>query len=237
VLKLEAVSTSYGPIKVLRNVSLHAKKGEITCLLGSNGAGKTTTIKTILGLVKPNSGIITLEGRQIQGLKTADIIKAGVAVVPEGRRIFPKMTVYENLLLGGSLIKDKNIIQSNLKKMYDLFPRLAERKNQIAGTMSGGEQQMLAIARALMSNPKLLLLDEPSLGLAPILIKEIFDIIVQINKEGTTVLLIEQNAFKALSISHAAYIMQKGEIVQQSTGQEGISIEEIKAAYLKKQAG
>jgi len=187
--------------------------------------------------VKPNSGIITLEGRQIQGLKTADIIKAGVAVVPEGRRIFPKMTVYENLLLGGSLIKDKNIIQSNLKKMYDLFPRLAERKNQIAGTMSGGEQQMLAIARALMSNPKLLLLDEPSLGLAPILIKEIFDIIVQINKEGTTVLLIEQNAFKALSISHAAYIMQKGEIVQQSTGQEGISIEEIKAAYLKKQAG
>jgi branched-chain amino acid transport system ATP-binding protein len=237
VLKLEAVSTSYGPIKVLRNVSLHAKKGEITCLLGSNGAGKTTTIKTILGLVKPNSGMITLEGRQIQGLKTADIIKAGVAVVPEGRRIFPKMTVYENLLLGGSLIKDKNIIQSNLKKMYDLFPRLAERKNQIAGTMSGGEQQMLAIARALMSNPKLLLLDEPSLGLAPILIKEIFDIIVQINKEGTTVLLIEQNAFKALSISHAAYIMQKGEIVQQSTGQEGISIEEIKAAYLKKQAG
>ncbi|HHV72095.1 MAG TPA: ABC transporter ATP-binding protein [Clostridia bacterium] len=237
MLKLEAVSTSYGPIKVLRNVSLHAKKGEITCLLGSNGAGKTTTIKTILGLVKPNSGIITLEGRQIQGLKTADIIKAGVAVVPEGRRIFPKMTVYENLLLGGSLIKDKNIIQSNLKKMYDLFPRLAERKNQIAGTMSGGEQQMLAIARALMSNPKLLLLDEPSLGLAPILIKEIFDIIVQINKEGTTVLLIEQNAFKALSISHAAYIMQKGEIVQQSTGQEGISIEEIKAAYLKKQAG
>lgn len=237
MLKLEAVSTSYGPIKVLRNVSLHAKKGEITCLLGSNGAGKTTTIKTILGLVKPNSGMITLEGRQIQGLKTADIIKAGVAVVPEGRRIFPKMTVYENLLLGGSLIKDKNIIQSNLKKMYDLFPRLAERKNQIAGTMSGGEQQMLAIARALMSNPKLLLLDEPSLGLAPILIKEIFDIIVQINKEGTTVLLIEQNAFKALSISHAAYIMQKGEIVQQSTGQEGISIEEIKAAYLKKQAG
>lgn len=237
MLNLQGIFTNYGAVKVLRDVSLEAKKGEITCLLGSNGAGKTTTIKTILGLVKPTSGTIDLEGKMIHPLKPVEIIRSGVAVVPEGRRVFPKMSVYENLLLGCSHVKDKALIQSNLQKMYELFPRLEERKNQTAGTMSGGEQQMLAMARALMSNPKLLLLDEPSLGLAPILIKEIFDIIVEINKQGTTILLIEQNAFKALSISHAAYIMQKGEIVQSSRGQDGISKEQIKAAYLKKQAG
>ncbi|WP_425806530.1 ABC transporter ATP-binding protein [Desulfitobacterium sp. Sab5] len=235
MLQFNNVTTHYGAIRVLRDVNLQVRAGEITCLLGSNGAGKTTTIKTIVGLVKPTSGEVLYQGKRIDSLRTPDIVRLGIASVPEGRRLFSKLTVEENLLIGACTIKDQKQIQENLKKSYKLFPRLEERKKQISGTLSGGEQQMVAMCRALMSNPKLLLMDEPSLGLAPILIKEIFDTIVRVNREdGTTILLIEQNAHKAIAIADYAYVLQKGEIILESSGDDAISKEKIQQAYLHK---
>ncbi|MGI5920963.1 MAG: ABC transporter ATP-binding protein [Syntrophomonadaceae bacterium] len=236
MLEIKNLSTQYGSIKVLRNVSIKAARGKITCLLGSNGAGKTTTLKTIIGLVKPSQGEIFLNGERIDLLKTPQIIQKGVAIVPEGRRLFPKLTVEDNLLIGACSVKNQNRIKENLRRSYRLFPLLEERKKQTAGTLSGGEQQMVAMCRALMSDPQYLLMDEPSLGLAPILIKEIFSTIVRINKEaGTSILLIEQNAHKAIEIADQVYIMQKGEVIMESNGDDRLSKEAIRQAYLNKQ--
>lgn len=235
MLELRNVTTHYGAIRVLRDTTITAKAGEITCLLGSNGAGKTTTIKTIMGLVKPTQGELFFNGERIDILKTPQIVKKGIATVPEGRRLFPKLTVEDNLLIGACTMKDQKRVQYNLQKSYRLFPRLEERKKQLAGTLSGGEQQMVAMCRALMSDPKLILMDEPSLGLAPILIKEIFDTIVRVNnEEGTSILLIEQNAHKAIAISDQVYVMQKGEVVMESSGDDTLSKEKIEEAYLHK---
>lgn len=235
MLRFKNVTTHYGSIRVLRDVNIQARAGKITCLLGSNGAGKTTTIKTIVGLVKPTSGEILLNGNRMDQFKTPEIVKLGIGTVPEGRRLFSKLTVEENLLIGACTIKDQKLIRHNLEKSYTLFPRLKERKKQISGTLSGGEQQMVAMCRALMSNPKLLLMDEPSLGLAPILIKEIFDTIVRVNREeGTTILLIEQNAHKAIAIADYAYVLQKGEVIAESSGDDKLSKEKIELAYLHK---
>lgn len=233
MLSFDHVFTAYGSIPVLRDVSLQVPQGSITCLLGSNGAGKTTTIRTILGLVRPLSGEVSFENQSISGLTTESIIKKGIAVVPEGRRVFPKMTVEENLLVGACHVKDKMAVKDGLLRAYELFPRLFERRNQNAGTMSGGEQQMLAMGRALMSGPKILLLDEPSLGLSPLLVGEIFRTIVKVNREGTTVLLIEQNGFKALEISHRAYLLQKGQIALECSETDIAAKERIKEIYLK----
>lgn len=233
MLKLENISTFYGNVPVLRNVNIEVPKGSITCLLGSNGAGKTTTIKTILGIVKPASGQVIFNNQCINNFSTEKIIRMGVAVSPEGRRVFPKMTVEDNLLVGACCNPDKASIKRNIEKAYTLFPRLAERRWQNAGTMSGGEQQMLAISRALMSNPDIVLLDEPSLGLAPLVVNDIFSTIKAINQEGTTVLLIEQNGFKALSMANKAYLLQKGEIIASCSDDEPGSKERLKNSYLK----
>lgn len=233
MLKLTNISTAYGAIPVLRNVSLAVPQGSITCLLGSNGAGKTTTIRTVLGLVQPLAGEITFLAQRLNSLPTDEIVKRGIAVVPEGRRVFPKMTVTENLLIGACNIKDKQKIQQGMEKVMTLFPRLAERRGQNAGTMSGGEQQMLAMGRALMSYPKILLLDEPSLGLAPLLVNEIFKTIGQINREGITILLIEQNGFKALEMAHQAYLLQKGTVIMECTGADSQAKQKIAEVYLK----
>ncbi|MEN6463135.1 MAG: ABC transporter ATP-binding protein [Syntrophomonas sp.] len=236
MLEIKNLSTQYGSIRVLRDVSITAAQGKITCLLGSNGAGKTTTLKTIIGLVKPSQGEILLNGERIDVLKTPQIIQKGLAIVPEGRRLFPKLTVEDNLLIGACTIEHQHRIKENLKRAYQLFPLLEERKKQTAGTLSGGEQQMVAMCRALMSDPQYLLMDEPSLGLAPILIKEIFNTIVRINKEaGTSILLIEQNAHKAIEIADQVYVMQKGEVIMESSGDDRLSKEAIRQAYLNKQ--
>ncbi|WP_337778484.1 ABC transporter ATP-binding protein, partial [Mitsuokella jalaludinii] len=200
MLKIDNIDVYYGAIHALKGISLEVNEGEIVTLIGANGAGKSTTLRTISGLLKPKAGSITFLGQNIAGVRAHEIVKKGISQVPEGRRVFAEMTVMENLDLGAFVRKDKAGIQQDLKHVFELFPRLEERKNQSAGTLSGGEQQMLAMGRALMSRPKLLLLDEPSMGLAPLLIKEIFNIIVDINKSGTTVLLVEQNANMALSI-------------------------------------
>ena len=233
MLKLANVSTAYGAIPVLKELNLEVPQGSITCILGSNGAGKTTAIRTVLGLVKPLGGEVLFCGKRINGLATDEVIKLGIGVVPEGRRIFPKMTVKDNLLVGACNIKDKQAVSANIDKMYAMFPRLAERRKQNAGTMSGGEQQMLAIGRALMSEPKLLLLDEPSLGLAPLIVNDIFQTISQINREGTTILLIEQNGYKALAMSDRAYLLQKGRITAACTENTQEAKESLKAAYLR----
>ncbi|WP_094607343.1 High-affinity branched-chain amino acid transport ATP-binding protein LivF [Sporomusa silvacetica DSM 10669] len=233
MLTINMVSTAYGSIPVLKDVSLKVPRGSITCLLGSNGAGKTTMIKTILGLVPALTGEIVFGGKKINGLSTEDIVKSGIAVVPEGRRVFPKMTVWENLQIGACNIKDKAQVRSSLDKVFTLFPRLAERSSQNAGTMSGGEQQMVAMGRAMMSQPQIMLMDEPSLGLAPLMVNEIFRTIDEISKEGTTVLLIEQNGFKAIQMSHHAYLLQKGRIILESTESDPASKEKIKEVYLK----
>ncbi len=232
MLKIDNIDVYYGAIHALKGISLEVNEGEIVTLIGANGAGKSTTLRTISGLLKPKAGSITFLGQSIVGVRAHEIVKKGISQVPEGRRVFAEMTVMENLDLGAFVRKDKAGIQQDLKHVFELFPRLEERKNQSAGTLSGGEQQMLAMGRALMSRPKLLLLDEPSMGLAPLLIKEIFNIIVDINKSGTTVLLVEQNANMALSIANRAYVLETGRITLSGKAQDLAASEDVRKAYL-----
>ena len=232
MLKIDNIDVYYGAIHALKGISLEVNEGEIVTLIGANGAGKSTTLRTISGLLKPKTGSITFLGQSIAGVRAHEIVKKGISQVPEGRRVFAEMTVMENLDLGAFVRKDKSGIQQDLKHVFELFPRLEERKNQSAGTLSGGEQQMLAMGRALMSRPKLLLLDEPSMGLAPLLIKEIFNIIVDINKSGTTVLLVEQNANMALSIANRAYVLETGRITLSGKAQDLAASEDVRKAYL-----
>ncbi|WAM30595.1 ABC transporter ATP-binding protein [Caldicellulosiruptor naganoensis] len=232
MLKVNRIDVYYGAIQALFSVSLEVQKGEIVTLIGANGAGKSTLLRTISGLIRPRTGSIHFEDIDITKKSPMEIVKLGISHVPEGRRVFPEMTVLENLELGAYLRKDKQGIKEDLKKVFERFPRLYERKNQLAGTLSGGEQQMLAIGRALMSRPKLLLLDEPSMGLAPILVTEIFKIIKEINSQGTTILLIEQNAHMALSIADRAYVIETGKIVLSGEAKEIAANPEVKKAYL-----
>ncbi|MBA4349400.1 MAG: ABC transporter ATP-binding protein [Thermodesulfovibrio sp.] len=231
MLKLTSINTSYGHIRALKGISIEVNKGEIVCLLGSNGAGKTTALMTVSGILKPDSGDIYFERESIKGLAPHLIVKKGICQVPEGRRIFPKFTVLENLETGAFVSAVQNF-NKNLERVFSLFPILKERKNQTAGTLSGGEQQMLAIGRALMSNPRLLLLDEPSLGLAPILAGKIFKTIAEINNEGITILLVEQNANAALKLSHRGYVLENGSIKLHGSGEELLHNEDLKKAYL-----
>ena len=232
LLKVENLSISYGAIEAVKDISFEVNEGEVVTLIGANGAGKTSTLRAISGLEKVSSGKIIYKDQEIQKIPARKIVAEGLSQVPEGRHVFPGMTVLENLEMGAFLSNDKDKNLLNLKKVFSRFPRLEERKNQDAATLSGGEQQMLAMGRALMSQPKLLLLDEPSMGLAPIFIQEIFDIIQDIQKQGTTVLLIEQNANKALAIADRGYVLETGKIVLSGTGKELLASEEVRKAYL-----
>lgn len=232
MLKIENIEVCYGFIKAIKGVSFEVEKGEIIALIGSNGAGKTTILHTITGLISPKSGKITFEGKDLTKTPAHKILGMGMAHVPEGRRIFQELTVFENLKLGAYILRDKKQIEKNLEYVYEHFPRLKERKNQLAGTLSGGEQQMLAMGRALMSKPQLLMLDEPSMGLSPILVDQIFDIIKELHNAGTTILLVEQNAQMALSIADNAYVLESGKIVLSGTGAELLASEQVKKAYL-----
>ncbi len=233
MLELSNVNVYYGPIHAVKNISLKIEEGEIVTLIGANGAGKSTTLKSISGLEKCEAGEIKFRGENIHSLTPTNIVKLGISYVPEGRRIFSKMTVMENLEMGAFTRKDKKGVKEDFEKIFSLFPRLKERKEQIAGTLSGGEQQMLAIGRGLMSRPQLLLLDEPSMGLAPIIVKEIFSIIENINKEGISILLVEQNANMALKVSDRAYIIRNGEIELEGKSKEMLEDERVKKAYLE----
>lgn len=232
MLEVQDIHTYYGNIHALKGISLKVDEGEIVTLIGSNGAGKTTTLRTIQGLLRPRQGQILFEGKPIESLSTETIVRLGISQSPEGRLVFPRMTVFENLEMGAYLRKDTLGIKSDLEKVLHLFPRLQERFNQKSGTLSGGEQQMLAIGRALMSRPRLLLLDEPSMGLAPMLVSQIFTIIRDINSQGMTVLLVEQNARMALSIANQGYVIQTGEVVLTGTARELQSNETVRKAYL-----
>ncbi len=232
MLEVNNVHTYYGHIHALKGINIHVEKGEIVTLIGANGAGKTTTLRTISGLLRPRKGNVIFEGDDITKVPAHTLIYRGLAMVPEGRGIFSRLTVLENLQMGAFSRSDKDGIAADLEKVYELFPRLKERRSQVAGTLSGGEQQMLAIGRALMSRPRMLLLDEPSMGLAPILVESIFDTIVDINKQGTTVLLVEQNATMALGIAHRGYVLQTGEIVLSDTAQALAKNETVQKAYL-----
>jgi len=232
LLELNDVHTYYGAIHALRGLSLSVEDGEIVTLIGSNGAGKSTTLRTISGLLRPRQGTVSLADRRLDGLRPHQIVQLGVCQSPEGRRVFARMTVHENLEMGAFSRSDKVKIGSDFERVYGLFPRLRERSSQRAGTLSGGEQQMLAIGRALMADPKVLLLDEPSMGLAPILVEQIFDIIRTINGQGTTVLLVEQNALLALVIANRGYILQTGEIVLTDDASKLAANPEVKRAYL-----
>ena len=232
MLKINDINVFYGAIHAIKGASLEVNEGEIVTLIGANGAGKSTILRTISGLLKPKGGSIEFEGRDIAGLPAHEIVKGGISQVPEGRRIFAEMTVLENLELGAFTRKDKDGIKEDMEMVFNRFPRLKERIGQLAGTLSGGEQQMLAMGRALMSRPRLLLLDEPSMGLAPLLIKEIFAIIQDINKAGTTVLLVEQNANMALSIAHRAYVLETGRITLSGDARELAASEDVRKAYL-----
>ncbi len=232
MLRVEDINVYYGAIHAIKGISLDVPDGEIVALIGSNGAGKSTTLRTISGLMRPKKGRIMYDGEDITGVPAHKIVGKGLCQVPEGRHVFANMTVLENLELGAYLRNDKDGIAKDMEAVFEKFPRLLERKNQIAGTLSGGEQQMLAMARALMSRPKLLLLDEPSMGLAPLLVKEIFNIIKEINASGTTVLLVEQNANMALSIADKAYVLETGRITLNGTAAELASSEEVRKAYL-----
>ena len=238
MLKIENLHVSYGGIKALRGISLEVPDGKIVTLIGANGAGKSTTLRTISGLVKADSGSITYDGQELLGKPINKILEAGIAQSPEGRRVFANLTVLENLKIGAYLRKDKAETEKDLEWVYSLFPRLRERSWQSAGTLSGGEQQMLAVGRALMSKPKLLMLDEPSLGLAPIVVREIFDIIRTVNQQGITVLLNEQNANMALKVADYAYVLETGNLTMSGTGAQLLSDPQVKAAYLgKKRTG
>lgn len=232
MLKVENLVVHYGAIKALRGISFAVNEGEIITLIGSNGAGKTTTLHAISNIIKKTDGKVFFRGNDITGTSPDAIVKSGLVQVPEGRRIFANLSVRENLDMGAYTRKDRAGIASDMDRVFELFPRLKERIRQVAGTLSGGEQQMLAIGRALMTSPKLLLLDEPSMGLAPILVDEIFHIIRTINASGTTVLLVEQNAFKALGIANRAYILETGEIVKTGTGAELLKDDSVRTAYL-----
>lgn len=234
MLKIKDLHVSYGGIKALRGVDLEVPGGKIVTLIGANGAGKSTTLRTISGLVKAESGSVTYDGKELLGLSINKILEQGIAQSPEGRRVFPNLTVLENLKIGAYLRKDRDGIEKDIRWIYELFPRLEERHWQPAGTLSGGEQQMLAVGRALMSRPKLLMMDEPSLGLAPLVVQGIFDIIRTINRQGVTVLLIEQSANMALKIADYAYVLETGCITKSGTGAALLADESIKEAYLGK---
>ena len=234
MLKIENLHVAYGGIQALRGISLEVPDGKIVTLIGANGAGKSTTLRTITGLVKAQSGSIQWNGQELLGKSIDQVISSGIAMSPEGRRVFADLTVLENLKIGAYLRKDKAEIEKDLQWVYSLFPRLQERSWQAAGTLSGGEQQMLAVGRALMSRPKIMMMDEPSLGLAPLIVQGIFDIIKEINNQGVTILLVEQNANMALKIAHYAYVLETGTITREGTGQELLNDESIKEAYLGK---
>ncbi|CCZ04644.1 ABC transporter ATP-binding protein [Bovifimicola ammoniilytica] len=232
MLKIEDLYVSYGMINAIKGVSFEVNEGEVVSLIGANGAGKTTILHTITGLLKPKSGSVMFEGKELTTTPAHEIVKLGMAHVPEGRRVFADLSVYDNLMLGAYTRKDKNEIAKTLEMVYERFPRLEERKKQTAGTLSGGEQQMLAMGRALMSKPRIILMDEPSMGLSPLFVNEVFDIIKKISASGTTVLLVEQNAKKALSISDRAYVLETGKIALTGKASDLINDDKIKKAYL-----
>lgn len=232
MLKIKNLQVAYGGIEAVKGIDLEVPDGSIVTLIGANGAGKSTTLRSIIGLVKAKSGSITYNDEELIGLDTTKIVGKGITLVPEGRHVFPDLNVFENLKIGAYMRKDS--LDEDIKNIYDLFPRLEERSWQQAGTLSGGEQQMLAVGRAMMSRPKLMMMDEPSLGLAPLIVKGIFDIIETLNKEGITILLIEQNANLALKIADFAYVLETGKIIKQGTGKELLNDETIKEAYLGK---
>jgi branched-chain amino acid transport system ATP-binding protein len=232
LLQISGIDVFYGRVQALRGVSLSVSSGEIVALIGSNGAGKTTTLRTVSGLMHPTSGKIVFDGRDITNTKAHQIVRSGICQSPEGRRLFTRMIVLDNLMMGTYARADRSGVEQDIARVYDLFPRLKERSKQLAGTLSGGEQQMLAIGRALMAHPKLLMLDEPSLGLAPILVETIFRICVEINQQGMPILLVEQNASQALEIAHRAYVLETGSVVQHGTGKELLASPDVQRAYL-----
>ena len=234
MLELTDVVTHYGPMMALQGISLQVEKGEIVCLLGGNASGKSTTMKTILGLVRPTSGSVVFEGKRIDSVATGEIVRRGISLVPEGRRIFGRMTVWENLVMGSYARRadPQADIDQDMERVFNLFPRLKERTGQYAGTMSGGEQQMLAIGRALMAHPRLLLMDEPSMGLSPAFVDQVFDIIKEINGRGMTILVVEQNAAVALSIANRGYVLQNGRIAVADTAQALLEADDVRRAYL-----
>ena len=231
ILKVEGINVYYGAIHAIKDISFEVNQGEIVTLIGANGAGKTTTLQTISGLLHTRTGSITFQGQNITNIRADKLVSRGLAQVPEGRRVFLQMSVQENLEMG-AYTQPQAGVPKDLEMVFELFPRLKERRNQVAGTLSGGEQQMLAMGRAMMSHPKLLMLDEPSMGLAPLLVEQIFEIIKNLNKQGSTILLVEQNAQMALSVAHRGYVLETGKIVTTGTGEELIRIPEIKKAYL-----
>ncbi|MQA26404.1 MAG: ATP-binding cassette domain-containing protein [Micromonosporaceae bacterium] len=232
ILELRGVSTHYGPIQVLREVSIEIRPGEIVCLLGGNASGKTTTLKTILGYVVPTRGDVMLDGQRVNGTRTQRLVELGISMVPENRRLFKRMTVRENLELGAYLRRDKAAIAEDFERVFTLFPRMKERLGQRAGTLSGGEQQMVAMGRALMARPKVLLMDEPSMGLAPVLVEQNFELIQQVNEQGTTIFVVEQNASMALSIADHGYVLQTGRVVLADTAQNLLDHPQMREAYL-----
>jgi len=232
MLEVKDLFVSYGAIQAVQGVSFKLEEGQTVALIGSNGAGKSTTLRTISGLEKAKSGSIVFKGHELTKMKPHQIVELGIAHVPEGRRVFPRMSVDENLRMGANVVKDKSRIKDDLERVYQIFPRLKEREKQLAGTLSGGEQQMLALGRALMTNGSLLMLDEPSMGLAPIIVEDIFRIISEINKSGTSILLIEQNAFLALNTADYAYVLETGKISMEGPSSELLADERVKAAYL-----
>ena len=232
MLEFKGVNTYYGELHVLKNVNYEIKKGEIVCLLGGNASGKSTTMKAVLGIVRPKTGEILYEGQQINTLPTADRVLRGIAPVPEARRLFPRMTVFENLEMGAYTRRDRENLSDDLDRVYSLFPRVKERRQQLAGTLSGGEQQMVAIGRALMARPRLICMDEPSMGLSPAFVDQVFEIIQTINKQGTTIFVVEQNAAMALSIADRGYVLQTGEVVLSGTAKSLLENQMVQQAYL-----
>ncbi|MBE6982399.1 MAG: ABC transporter ATP-binding protein [Ruminococcaceae bacterium] len=232
LLEVKGLEVYYGVIRALRGIDFAVEEGQIVTLIGANGAGKTTTMQSVVGIIPKKAGTVIFDGQDITKTPCHKIVKLGMTQVPEGRRIFQELSVYENLLMGAYIMKDQSQFKQDLENIFTRFPRLAERRNQVAGTLSGGEQQMLAISRAIMSHPKLLMLDEPSMGLSPLLVDQVFEIIKDINKDGTTILLVEQNAGKSLAISDQAYVLENGSIVLSGTGKELAESEMVRKAYL-----
>ncbi len=232
LLEVNNLEVFYGVIQAIKGISFKVEEGELVTLIGANGAGKTTTMQSVMGLIHPRCGEIIYDGQKINNVPSHKIVQLGMTQVPEGRRVFAELTVYENLLMGAFIQKNKAIIKSDMEKVFEIFPRLHERRNQVAGTLSGGEQQMLAMGRAIMSRPKLLMLDEPSMGLSPLLVDLVFKIIKQLHRDGTTILLVEQNAGKALEISDRAYVLENGIITLQGAGRELAESDSVKKAYL-----